>query len=76
MRDRLVVLEPFIGLGDGLPLGVAQGVSIFLGRDHGFEQMNDGGELSGAKLVQQLVGVLVLYVSWSPYFFRASHPLL
>ena len=28
MRDRLVMLEPFVGFGDGLTLGVAQGVSI------------------------------------------------
>jgi hypothetical protein len=35
MGDRLVVLEPFIGLGDGLALGVAQRVSIIARRDDG-----------------------------------------
>ena len=58
MRDRLVVLEPFIGLGDGLALGIAQGVTVLLGRDHGFKQMNHGGKLAGAELVEQLMGML------------------
>jgi len=39
MRDRLIVVEPLIGFGDGFALGTAQGVSI-LSADHGFEQMN------------------------------------
>ncbi len=60
MRDRLVVLEPFISLGDGLALGIAQGVSILLGRDHGFEQMNHGGQLAGAELVEQVMGMLCI----------------
>ena len=61
MRDWLVVLEPFIGLADRFALGTAQGVSILLRRDHGFEQMNHGGKLAGAELVEQAIGVL--YVS-------------
>jgi hypothetical protein len=58
MRDRLVVLEPFIGRGDGLALGMAQGVIVFGRRDHGFEEMNHRGKLAGAELVQQLMRVL------------------
>jgi len=61
VRNWLVVLEPFIGLADRFALGTAQGVSILLGRDHGFEQMNHGGKLAGAELVEQAIGVL--YVS-------------
>jgi hypothetical protein len=61
MRDRLIVFEPLIGFGDGFALGTAQGVSILLGRDHGFEQMNHCGKLVGAELVEQVTGVL--YVS-------------
>jgi hypothetical protein len=61
MRDRLIVFEPLIGFGDGFALGTAQGVSILLGRDHGFEQMNHCGKLVGAELVEQVMGVL--YVS-------------
>ena len=34
MRDRLVVLEPFIGFGDGLTLGIAEGVAVLVGRNH------------------------------------------
>jgi len=37
---------------------MADPVSIFVGRDHGFEQMNHGGELAGAELVEQPMGVL------------------
>jgi hypothetical protein len=58
MRDRLVVPEPFVGLGNGLPLGIAEGVAVIVGRDQGFEQMNYGGELAGAELVKQMMGVL------------------
>jgi hypothetical protein len=61
MRDRLIVFEPLIGLADRFALGTAQGVSILLGRDHGFEQMNHCGKLVGAELVEQVMGVL--YVS-------------
>jgi len=61
VRNWLVVLEPFIGLADRFALGTAQGVSILLRRDHGFEQMNHGGKLAGAELVEQAIGVL--YVS-------------
>ena len=60
MRDRLVVLEPFIGFGDSLALGIAQSVSIFLGRDHGFEHMKHGSELAGAELVEQAMGMLYI----------------
>jgi len=52
------VLEPFIGLGDGLALGIAQRLPIFFGRDHGFEQMNHGGELARSELIEQMMGVL------------------
>lgn len=57
LRDRLVVLEPFVGLSDGFAFGIAQSVPILAGRDHGFEQMNHSGELSGVDLVEQLMGV-------------------
>jgi hypothetical protein len=58
MRDRLIALEPFIGFGDGLALGVAEGVAVFLGGDHGLQQMNHGGELVRPELVRQVMGVL------------------
>src|ERR1700677_1973878 len=61
MRDRLVVLEPLIGLGDGLALRIAQSISILIGSHHGFQQMNHSGELAGAELVEQVMSVL--YVS-------------
>ena len=61
MGDRLVVLEPLVGLGYGLTLGIAQGAAVLVGRNHGLEEMNHGGELAGAELVQQLMGML--YVS-------------
>jgi hypothetical protein len=52
------MFQPFVGLGDGLAFGIAEGVSILLGRHHAFEQMNHGGKLAGAKLVEQLMGVI------------------
>src|SRR5450432_2852468 len=58
VRNWLVVLEPFIGFSDGLALGMAQGVAILIGRDHRLEEMNHGGELAGAELVEQVMGVL------------------
>lgn len=58
MRDRLVVLEPFIGLGDGPALGIAQGVSVLLRRNQSLQKVNHGGELVRAKLIQQVVSVL------------------
>lgn len=70
MRNRLVMLEPLIGLGDGLPLGIAQGLSIFLGRDHGFEQMNHGSELAGAELVEQMMGMLCVSRHYVPPWSR------
>jgi hypothetical protein len=60
MRDWRVVLEPLVGFGDGLAFRVVEGVSVVLGRHHGLEEMNHGGKLSGGKLVEQLVGVLVI----------------
>src|ERR1035437_3179548 len=60
MRDRLVVLEPFIGLGDGLALSMAQGVSILV-VDHDFEQLGDSVELRGVELIEQLVGLLSIH---------------
>ena len=40
---------------------MADPVSIFVGRDHGFEQMNHGSKLAGTELVEQVMSVL--YVS-------------
>ena len=60
MGDRLVVLAPFVGLGDRLGFGGAEGVAILFRRDHGFEQVNHGGELAGPELVQQIMGVLYI----------------
>jgi len=51
MLDRLIVLEPLVGLGYGLALGITQGVSIFFRRDHGLEQMNHRGKLARAGFV-------------------------
>ena len=28
VRDRLIMLEPFVGLGDGFAFGLAEGVSV------------------------------------------------
>ena len=44
--DWLVVLQPFVCFGEGFAFGVAQRVSVPVWRDHGFEQMNDGGKLA------------------------------
>jgi len=75
MRDRLIVFEPLIGFGDGFALGTAQGVSILLGRDHGFEQMNHCGKLVGAELVEQVTGVLYVSAICSPSEpFRGGAP--
>jgi len=60
MRNWFMVLEPFIGFVHGSSFGTAQRISIFVGRDHSFEQMNDSGELAGLELVQQLMGVLFI----------------
>lgn len=54
----MVVLEPFIGLGDGLSLGITQGVAVVFRRNHGFQQMNGGGEMAGGEAVEQAMGVL------------------
>src|ERR1017187_3378705 len=59
MRDRLVVLEPFIGLGNGFAFGIAQGVSI-LQRDDGFEQMNHGGERRSEEHTSELQSPMYL----------------
>lgn len=60
MRDRLAMLKPFAGLGDGFAFGIAQGVPVVFRRDHGFEQMNHGGELPWVELIEQLMGELLI----------------
>jgi hypothetical protein len=73
MRDRLVMPEPFIGLGDSLALGVTQGVSIFLIVDHHLEQPDHGRELVGAQFIEQAMGVLPVGCHCaSPVRFRKS----
>jgi len=62
------VFEPFIGLGDGLALSIAQRVSLFLGRNHGLQQMNHGGELARAELIEQVMGVLYIYQVTFPVY--------
>src|ERR1035438_3115294 len=44
MWDRLVVLEPFIGLGDGLAFGIAEGIAILVWRNHRSEERRVGKE--------------------------------
>src|ERR1039458_2888341 len=50
MPNWLVVLEPFIGFGDGLTLGIGQGVAVLVWRNYGLEEMNYSGELARAEL--------------------------
>ena len=61
MRDGAVVLEPFVGLGDGLAFRIAQGVAILVGGHYGFQQMNHRGKLGRRQAVEQLMGVLSIY---------------
>jgi len=48
MGDGLVVLAPFVGLGDGFGFGGTEGISILIGRNNRLQQMHYGGKLARA----------------------------
>ena len=59
MGDGVVVLAPLVGFGDGFRLGGAERIAVvheILIVDHDFEQLNDRGELAGAKIAEQFMG--------------------
>jgi len=62
MWARLVVLEPFVRLGNCLTFGVAQGVAILVGWDHCFHEVDHSSKLRRGKLVEQLMGALPIHL--------------
>ena len=55
MRNRRVVLAPLVGFGDGFDFGGAERVAVFVIVNHNLHQLNDTGNLAGAKMADQFM---------------------